>query len=317
VYREKRRVLGEPVMMAVVICASLFWLATSFDHSAAISTLALAGQIVFLFFGTIVLRLSLPYAVAINIVLTLGAFGFTRWDKWMTTAEGSTSLCLIAACSLLALLTNYRLEAGQRTAYLLLLREDFRGKDLALLNDALATRSNHDGLTGLANRRYLNEYIQQVCDLATPDRRPVSIVMADIDHFKELNDEFGHVLGDIVLVALAEILRSSVRGSEDLVARFGGEEFVIVFPGMERTQACETAERLCVNVRNTVFNLPGPASLLRLSISCGVGSMYPFTLIQPLELITQADEALYRAKRAGRDQVCCGEPLTIDIPAKT
>jgi diguanylate cyclase (GGDEF)-like protein len=307
VKRSKRRAVGDVLMLAIVSMASLFWLMTCFNHSPSLSALAIAGQIVYQLFGTIVLRLSFPASVAINILLTGEACGFLYTDLWMNSPEKITCLGLVLSCSILALLAIYRMEIGQRISYLLFLREDFRSKDLALLNEVLATQSNHDGLTGLANRRYLDKYFQQVCDQAGLEHFPVSIVMADIDHFKQLNDRFGHTLGDVVLIGMAEVLRTSVRDKEDLVARFGGEEFVIVFPGMDRTQACETAERLCSSVRNTNFTLPGTDAVLHLSISCGVATSPGTALHLPIKLINQADEALYRAKNNGRDQAWCGD----------
>jgi diguanylate cyclase (GGDEF)-like protein len=152
------------------------------------------------------------------------------------------------------------------------------------------------------------------CDRAGRDHVSVSILMSDIDHFKALNDRFGHILGDIVLIGMAEILRSSVRDPGDLVARFGGEEFIIVFPGMESTKVCEVAERLCASVRNTVFTLPGSSAQLHLSISCGVATVHPTPSFPPIELISRADQALYRAKHNGRDQVCCSSSLGDCLP---
>src|SRR5450631_1215188 len=122
--------------------------------------------------------------------------------------------------------------------------------------------------------------------------------------FKAANDNFGHLFGDQVLVAVSNILRTSFRHGEDLVARFGGEEFVVVLPRLDLDAAREAAERICRHMRRTKLATPNGGSPLRVTISCGVRSGYVSGMNDPSEMIVLADQALYLAKQSGRDQVC-------------
>ena len=144
-----------------------------------------------------------------------------------------------------------------------------------------------------------------VWDAARLDAAPVSIIMIDIDHFKGMNDSFGHLFGDQVLTAVADVLRSSIRGREDAVARFGGDEFVIILPETDRDDAYETAQRLCERARKVLLTAPTSGAPLPLTLSCGVSSALPADLHDATALIAQADRELYRAKSLGRNRVCC------------
>ena len=162
----------------------------------------------------------------------------------------------------------------------------------------------HDPLTGLYSRRILMEFLDREISRAYRQKKPVSVVIADIDHFKSVNDEFGHESGDRLLKTLSELLMQSMRAS-DLAARYGGEEFVLVLPSSGMGAASLWAERMCERVRN---NLLTPKET-RVTISLGVASlelkegdleMEPTT---GRDLINNADKALYQAKHNGRDQV--------------
>ena len=164
-----------------------------------------------------------------------------------------------------------------------------RNADLAML----------DWLTGLPNRRGFFAAIQSR-RLIDPDvKRPLSVIALDIDRFKSINDQYGHASGDRVLQVLAQILRGATR-SEDLLARMGGEEFLIVLPGVDEAMACACGERIQLAV---AASTPRSESGLRLdfSVSIGVAAQRPGeTLAQTM---LRADEALYRAKREGRNRL--------------
>ena len=163
-----------------------------------------------------------------------------------------------------------------------------------------------DSLTGLFNRRYLDRRLNE--DIATAHRYslPLSIMMIDIDHFKPVNDQFGHQAGDRVLVSLGEIISETVRES-DYVARYGGEEFLVVAPYTPLLDATELSERLRKQVELAGFKLPDVPDEIRLTVSIGVASLGEG--IDNIErLVHVADDNLYRAKAAGRNRVASGMP---------
>jgi two-component system cell cycle response regulator len=162
-----------------------------------------------------------------------------------------------------------------------------------------------DPLTGLFNRRYAIAHAQRLVDEALPGRT-LGVVMADIDRFKSLNDEWGHTAGDAVLMELADRLRENVRGM-DTVARVGGEEFLILLPDAQPDAVKTAASRLCAIIRETPFPLPGARPEISVTISLGVALLQPGEEIG--SLIDRADKALYKAKSAGRDTVNVSEQL--------
>jgi diguanylate cyclase (GGDEF)-like protein len=163
-----------------------------------------------------------------------------------------------------------------------------------------------DGLTGLYNHQHFHEALAAEVGRARRYGQPLSLVLVDIDHFKQYNDAWGHQAGDALLRELAGVFRSAAR-QNDLVARYGGEEFAFLLPQTDKRQATALAKRLCRAVLRRRYEggeaLPGG----RLTISLGVAS-YPEDVGLPHELVTRADQALYRAKSLGRNQVQAWQP---------
>ena len=160
--------------------------------------------------------------------------------------------------------------------------------------------ANTDGLTGLYNHRHLQERLAQEIERAERYGRPLSVVMADLDHFKAFNDTFGHPSGDEVLIEVASTLRHVSRAS-DILARYGGEEFTLILPETGDSEARVVAER----ARECVAALRLEAGV---TLSLGVASYRPGGSKE--ELIGAADAALYEAKRQGRNRVCFAEART-------
>ncbi len=168
-------------------------------------------------------------------------------------------------------------------------------------NDLLRELSNTDPLTGLHNRRHLMETIEKELRRSERGQIPMSIVMGDIDNFKEINDTFGHQKGDEILKTVADLLLRHLR-QYDCAARFGGEEFALVLPQSNLMQAVQIAERIREAARKLTFQ--GSPEGFRLTISFGVAS-YPHPRIHTVDdLIREADAALYAAKHEGRNRVC-------------
>lgn len=162
----------------------------------------------------------------------------------------------------------------------------------------LATR---DPLTNLYNRRELERRLQEDVARAARYGQPLSLFMLDIDHFKAVNDNFGHAAGDEVLRELAEHFRQQLR-EVDYAGRYGGEEFVVVMPETGLEDGTATAERLCASIRNLQFAV-GDNVTLQVTASLGVANM-PEHAEDMEKLVRLADEALYRAKKEGRNRVC-------------
>jgi diguanylate cyclase (GGDEF)-like protein len=184
---------------------------------------------------------------------------------------------------------------------------------LAIISHAVAVAINNskrfkktfdssirDELTGLYNRRYFNERLLDEIERGKRYGEPVSLISCDIDFFKEVNDTFGHPVGDRVLVWLADLFRESLRKS-DVIARYGGEEFMILLLNTPKGQAQEAAEKLRQQVAGAVMDRDGKP--IRVTVSCGVAALGPDG--SSLEnLIVRADNALYAAKAQGRNRVC-------------
>ncbi|MEL6244587.1 MAG: PleD family two-component system response regulator [Pseudomonadota bacterium] len=180
----------------------------------------------------------------------------------------------------------------RRGRYIDILRQRVdRGMELAIV----------DQLTGLYNRRYLMTQLDQRLQRAALGGETLSVMVADIDHFKQVNDTYGHDAGDKVLQELARRLKSNVRPS-DVVCRQGGEEFVVIMPDTPGDIACTAAERIRRAVAADLFEVDGVPVALEVTLSGGVSAYRPNN-DTPAAMLKRADEALYKAKEAGRNRV--------------
>lgn len=186
-------------------------------------------------------------------------------------------------------------------------------RSLVQLKTKLQRQATIDPLTGLLNRRGLQDSVGWELARAARTQEPLAVLMADIDHFKQLNDQHGHKVGDQALELIARTLKSNVRAGQDLVSRYGGEEFIIVLTNSNHSAALVTAEK----IRNAISALPPIAQTdgIELSVTIGMALLEPPFARQNTidgrlqlldELIRQADGALYRGKAGGRDQVVVG-----------
>lgn len=157
-----------------------------------------------------------------------------------------------------------------------------------------------DGLTGLQNRAWLNNHLQALIDSAHAAGHPLSIIMIDIDHFKKFNDEYGHLSGDNALQVAAKVLSAALRPT-DFAVRYGGEELMVILPHADQKTGVMVAQRLCERMQQSIVFADMRKPLPHITASFGVASLYPGQNTE--ELISVADAALYRAKKAGRNQV--------------
>ena len=186
-------------------------------------------------------------------------------------------------------------------------------KRLLEVNQKLEYLSNIDGLTGIANRRYFDEHLLHEWEKAKSYGAPLSLIMFDIDYFKKFNDTYGHLEGDTCLKSIAEILNNIMERTECFPARYGGEEFAVILPDTSGENANTMAEQIRTAVEG--LQLPHKQSdcLPYVTISLGVATLTPSSLISPEDLIAKADKALYDAKTDGRNRICWGtqqEPFT-------
>jgi two-component system cell cycle response regulator len=158
-----------------------------------------------------------------------------------------------------------------------------------------------DPLTGLYNRRYLEEQLEAEFRFVSRQGGPLTLLMMDLDHFKQVNDNHGHPVGDAVLRGFAASLRAGIRG-EDIAARYGGEEFVVICRATQEAVGVKIAERL--RQRLEQLQLVNELPDLRVTVSIGVASLPNARITTTRELVEKADKALYVAKANGRNQVC-------------
>ncbi len=157
-----------------------------------------------------------------------------------------------------------------------------------------------DGLTELHNKRYFNEAIEREASRSQRYSRTFSLVLFDIDHFKKINDTFGHLAGDSVLRQLGALVRNRVR-RDDVPARTGGEEFSVIVPEVSHAGAVNLAEKLRASIEAAVFKFEG--TRIPVTVSLGVAE-WSEDIKDPQDLVKKADERLYEAKRSGRNRVC-------------
>jgi diguanylate cyclase (GGDEF)-like protein len=196
----------------------------------------------------------------------------------------------------------YGLAAAGFVLVVLLLETFALYAKLAVAHDRLRDQAKRDGLTGIFNRRYLDEQLDAELLRCRRQQQQISLLMIDVDHFKMFNDRYGHVSGDACLRSVASAIAGAVKRPGDLAARYGGEEFAVVLPDTDARGALEVAKQIRGQVAHEAIPHAGNAAG-RVTISIGVATRAATTVATAEELIQLADSALYRAKAAGRDGV--------------
>ncbi|MNY92891.1 Phytochrome-like protein cph2 [compost metagenome] len=174
-------------------------------------------------------------------------------------------------------------------------------QELETLKRQLEEYSYQDGLTGIANRRFFEDSYQREWLNAQREQKPLTLMLLDIDYFKQYNDYNGHILGDACLKQIAQILKKSVSRPRDLVARFGGEEFVLVLPDTSQASAIEVVERILQSIRTADICHSSSPLDQRLSVSLGVKTIIPTQKNDKMAFLKEVDQNLYLAKEQGRN----------------
>jgi two-component system cell cycle response regulator len=222
-----------------------------------------------------------------------------REDRLLIMDVGSTNRTLLNDCELT---TIAELKTGDTIKIGSTILKYLSGVDMeASVYEQIYTNTITDGLTGLKNKRYLGENLPREFSRARRHKRALSVLMIDIDHFKKVNDEHGHLTGDAVLKVVAAKISSCVR-SEDIVARWGGEEIVVMLLESDLQAAAETAERIRSAVEVDVIATRG--ANVKVTVSIGCAAMVDSDKDEH-SLVARADDRAYVAKRSGRNNVKC------------
>ena len=177
-------------------------------------------------------------------------------------------------------------------------------QELEAVNQELKEKNTLDELSGLFNRRFYDQKILAEFRRSRRNLTPLSIILVDIDHFKSVNDNYGHLTGDQCIVEVASMIKSLLRRSSDVGCRYGGEEFCIILPETDDKGALALAQEICQIVHQK--NIVNDKNIISLTVSCGVATYQQEKNITPEVIFSCADKALYKAKQAGRDQVQVG-----------
>lgn len=194
-----------------------------------------------------------------------------------------------------------------RTMESILSKNETQYRDIAeklkIANHKLQKLANCDGLTGLANRRYFDDYLQQEWKRLSREKATLSLIMCDVDCFKNYNDTYGHLLGDECLRQIATVLKEAIKRPADLVARYGGEEFILLLPNTDLEGAIHLAEQIRKQVKSLdILHINSDTSDC-VTVSLGVAATIPNFNSSTQTLIAAADKMLYKAKSAGRNTV--------------
>jgi diguanylate cyclase (GGDEF)-like protein len=268
----------------------------------------------YVFFVVVVLNLTLfaslkggveaflLFAVPALAVFAVGNGGFLQPETgWVVTL-----LCMVALMFYLLLLADV---VYRRTRRLHEIRHQLRGREAELsrqlednqnLQSQLVDKANRDGLTGLFNRHYLEAVIHGEVARCDREKLPICLLMLDLDHFKGINDRYGHPVGDEVLRSLANLIQTLFRGT-DIPCRYGGEEFLVLMPGAHLENATRRAETLRKAFSELDVQVRGRA--LRATLSVGVAQWGLLDIDSVAKWVSAADWALYQAKLQGRNQV--------------
>lgn len=249
---------------------------------------------------------SVPLAWTIAIACyALCLYFILQWFNPLVETGSVIAGTLFFSCGIIATVVARRtMNILAQKTFLLDCRDQRRVAELADANARLERLARTDPLTGIANRRWMMETLEELWRSRSDAGVVAAMLMCDIDHFKALNDSLGHSEGDRCLVKVAGIIQSSVRADRDLVSRHGGEEFLIVLPGVDEEEAVSIAKRIRESVEAAA--LPNPSSAVGPSVTLSVGVAVKSALDPEISLDNlqhQADMALYRAKQAGRNQV--------------
>ena len=301
------RLLRETSIAFVACLAGLTHLFIESNVSPVASAYAPFGILAVILFANISMRLRFPYTLTITTIMVFAYLVFLRYDTLLYPNQKIFGLFLIVCTASITIVANYTLNRDERLSYLHHLHDNVLVDDLNRSNEQLLHISRSDALTGLANRHSFNQRFEQYWQDSFAQSSALSLILVDLDNFKRINDDYGHLYGDQVLKRIAHLLLEGLRIKDDFAARFGGEEFVILLPSTAQSAAIQVAERIRKLIEvaglppfdqiSAVLNEPS------LTVSCGVATTIPSSPDGRQHLLDAADKALYDAKSSGRNCV--------------
>ncbi|GAB4150704.1 MAG: diguanylate cyclase [Planctomycetota bacterium] len=220
-----------------------------------------------------------PEMIFIGVLILISCVAFGMWDGWREDR-----------------MREYALKDSKRAEKLL-----ETSKKLAQINTALEKLAVTDYLTGLYNRRFAHQQLSQEMARAQRYKDPLTLLLVDIDHFKRINDTYGHAAGDRILIELSRLMTNLLR-TIDVPCRYGGEEFLVILPNTSLSQGKVAAKRILTEVAESIFSYEGED--IPVTVSIGLASTEENFPLHFQELIRQADMAMYKAKTAGRNRLC-------------
>jgi diguanylate cyclase (GGDEF)-like protein len=316
ILRHPRKVFRESSIAFASCLAGLSQLYLESNRNPVASAYVQPAVLAVILFTNMVMRLRLPYAIASSVVM-LGGDGLFLWhDHMLGRGDKIFGLGLAVCTTAITLVANYSACREERLNYLLNLRGELLVDDLNHLNAQLLYRSESDALTGLANRHSFDAQFADLWRKAVVNGTVLSVIVVDVDRFKQLNDRYGHLYGDQVLKRIGSLLQQALRAKDDYAARFGGEEFVILLPATHQNAAVQVAERLRKMVELAGFPALDPSlkpydPSITATVSCGVATAYPTAEDTAERLLEAADRAMYQAKAQGRNCLCCAPSVNV------
>lgn len=276
------------------------------SSTPARSVLGMMCVLLMMLFAGLVMRIRFPYAVASGSLMFVCGIAFVSLASGLHASEKVIGASLLALGLWMTLTASYSMEREERLGYLLKLRGEMQGDELISMNRELERLSNLDTLTGLPNRRCFEQRFDALWADGMVRRTPLCVMVIDVDRFKKLNDVYGHLYGDDVLRRIGRLLTEALRGPEDFASRFGGEEFVVLLPETDESQAMLVAERirgLVETAEMTGLERRSGMPKLQVTVSCGIAGCIPGAAMSKEKLLSAADDAMYEAKVRGRNRV--------------
>jgi len=261
------------------------------------------GIVIIIIFGNIISRIRLGFAVTVSLCIFIVYIIFNIFLSYVSINFWLNDALMLLAIIAISLIGNYQLEKESRRDILyklLLTAESFK---LEESNKILTRLSISDFLTGLANRRLLDETLEKEWRAGIRKKTPISIIFSDIDFFKAYNDNYGHQAGDECIRQIANVLKNYSRRPHDICARYGGEEFVIILPELKLPVAAELAEKIRQDIYKLKIKHEFSEAAAYVTISIGVAETVPTLNYNYNHLFDLGDAALYIAKTKGRNRI--------------
>ncbi len=279
--------------LIVVVTASILWMTAASQSPTHVYRPV--GVVLVVLFANVVQRIRFRYATAASLA-SLAIYAATVMGMSEIPQVGRmTAIVVLANVVLFTLMTNHALERDTRREFLFRLQDGLR-------RDELEKMAHRDPLTGLGNRRQLNHTLDRLWPEAEARGESIALLMLDIDEFKAFNDCYGHLAGDTCLQRISAVVSAELRSPQDVIARFGGEELVMVLGEKNLAEGIAIAERIRRAIE--AAGIPHQASRTGVvTASIGVTAGIPGPELAQHDFLAAADAALYAAKRAGRNQV--------------